>query len=168
MEKFTLTNKKNNKSTHAFISGVNEKFLLKSKRSQAWSLDLIIAGFIFLVAIMTLYLYAINYSSQSQENLNELYSEGQVASELILSENDFGILSDKRVNQTKLDEYNYTSNYSGKRDVLGVTHDFYFSIDGSNFGRLNSTQISDLIQITRITIYQDKPTKFEIYIYDEE
>ena len=140
------------------------KEFLKSKRSQAWSFDLVMAGFIFLVGIILLYVYAINYSLQPQQHMDQLFYEGSLASELILSEEDFGILTDNEINQTKLDQYD--TNYTMKRGILGVTHDFYFVMDGSLFGKENTTEIDDLIQVTRIIVYKDKPTKFEFFIYD--
>jgi len=150
-----------------------EKFILiNKKQGQAWSFDLVIAGFIFLVGIMVLYVYAINYTSQSQQHLDELFYEGRLASELILSEEDFGILTNDRVNQSKLEEYD--SYYDAKKGVLGISHDFYFNISGlelsgspaSYVGKMNTAEIEDLIQITRITIYKNKPTKLELFIYN--
>jgi hypothetical protein len=145
---------------------INKKNLGKTKRGQAWSFDLVMACFIFLVGIIALYVYAINYSSQAQQHLDQLYYEGTVASDLILGEEDFGILTNGKVNQTKLDEYG-PSGYATKKDQLGVIYDFYFSMNGEDFGRLNTTQTDSLIKITRITIYKLKPTKFELFIYDE-
>jgi hypothetical protein len=159
MEKFTSISKK----------GIN----LKSKKGQAWSFDLVMAGFIFLVGIIVLYVYAINYSSQSQQHLSELFYEGRIASELILSEEDFGILTNDKINQSKLEGYAGT-NYDSKKNTLGLSHDFYFNMSGlelsgapaSYVGKMNTTETEDLIQITRITIYKNKPTKFELFIYN--
>lgn len=147
------------------------KIYPKSRRSQAWSLDLVIAGVIFLIGIIILYVYAINYSSQSQKHLEELFYEGNLASELILSEDDFGILINKKVNQSKLDEYD--SNYTEKKRLLGLRHDFYFTMNDLEInstsvdyvGKMNTTEIENLIQVTRITIYKNKPTKFQVFVY---
>ena len=153
-----------------------EQFILinKNKKGQVWSLDLVIATFLFLVGLIMLFMYAINYSTYSQEHLDELFYEGKLAAELILSDDNFGILTNDRVNQTKLDEYNIS--YSGKKDDLGVIHDFYFKMEGLNvngipkdyLGRMNTSATTDLIEITRVTIYESKPVKFELYIYNEE
>ncbi len=136
----------------------------KNKLGQAWSFDLVMAGFIFLVGIIVLYIYALNYSSSSQKKLDQLLYEGRIASEFILSEENFGILSDGRVNQTKLDQFN--SSYTSRKDTFGIIHDFYFNLEGSTYGKINATQTKDLIQVTRITIYNNNPSKFEIFIYD--
>ena len=68
--------------------------LIKNKRAQAWSLDLVIASIIFIIGIIVLYVYAINYSSQAKDQLDELFYEGNLASELILSEKEQGISGD--------------------------------------------------------------------------
>ena len=129
-------------------------------------MDLIIAGVIFLIGIVILYNYAINYSSQSKNNLDELFYEGNLASDLILSNEDYGILSDNIVNQTKLDEFDSLSD-SEKKSALGLRYDFYFTMGGLDgfVGITNSSQVSSLIQVTRLTIYENKPVKFQLYVW---
>jgi len=146
--------------------------LLENKRAQVWSLDLLVAGIIFLIGIVVLYNYAINYSSQSKSNLDELFYEGNLASELILSEEDFGILSEGVVNQSKLETF-YNLNNSEKKNILGVRHNFYFNMTGLEIlgnstdyvGIMNSSKIDSLVQITRLTIYKNKPTKFQLFVW---
>lgn len=162
MVKYLLTNKKSVK-------------FLSSKKAQAWGLDLAVAIVIFLAGVLILYVYAINYTSQSQETLEEMKYESNLASQLILSEDDFGILTDGKVNQTKLD--NFHDNYESIKNTFGLRRDFYFvmenlTIDGAYpapyAGKINSGEVSDLIQTTRITIYKNKPIKFEIFIWENE
>lgn len=138
----------------------------KNKLGQAWSFDLVIASFIFLVGIIVFYTYALNYSSGSQKKLDQFLYEGRIASELVLSEEDFGILTDGRVNQTKLG--NFTSYYGDRKNTFGIIHDFYFNMSGLSFGKVNTRETSNFIQISRITIYNNKPTKLELFIYDEK
>ncbi len=161
---------KNKRGTRACMEDRIKNFV-PYKRSQGWGLDLIVAGVIFLTGIIVFYSYAINSSSQSQKNLEELFYEGGVAAELILSDSDSGILTGDKVNQTKLDEYN--ASYVSKKDVLGLTHDFYFYIDdleingapASYVGAINTSEAENSIQITRITIYKEKPAKLQLYIW---
>jgi hypothetical protein len=154
-----------------------EQFTLikpKAKKAQAWSLDLIVASVIFTAGIIILYVYAINYSSQTKNQLDGLFYEGNSASQLILSENDAGILSAGKINQTKLDEF-YNYDYQTKKNKLGITNDFYFTFTGLEIngvpedyvGKINNTAIENLIQVTRITLYENKPTKFQIFIWNE-
>ncbi|MFQ5531753.1 MAG: hypothetical protein ACE5ES_04015 [Candidatus Nanoarchaeia archaeon] len=148
----------------------------RDKKAQAWSLDLVVASLIFLVGIITLYIYAVNFSSQSQEQLNELFYEGNLASELILSDEDLGILTDGKVNQTKLDDF-YGLSYQEQRNLLGVKNDFYFNITGLESP--SGTPISyvgnppsvgsgseNLIQITRLTIYKNRPVKINFFAWN--
>ena len=136
----------------------------RNKKAQAWGLDLVMAVVIFLVAIVILYLYALNYSSSSKNQLEGLFYEGQLASDLILSEDDFGILTESKVNQTKLDEY--STDYTNKKATLGVINDFYFIIEDSYYGKQNTTQVENSIKITRIAIYHNRPTKLELYVWN--
>jgi len=142
--------------------------LIKKKKGQAWSLDAIMAVIIFTAAVLVLFFYALNVLSPADSKLKEIFYEGNLAADLILSENDVGILTDGRVNQTKLDDF--LGSYDQKKQTIGVTRDFYFTISGmtspSYGGKLNTTTTQDFIQITRITIYNNRPSKFELYVYE--
>lgn len=148
-------------------------FLIKNKRGQVWSLDLIIASVIFVSAIVILYVYAINYSSQTKNQLDELIYEGNLASQLILSDKNFGILSDGKINQTKLEEF-YNFDYQTQKSKFGLVNDFYFTIDGLEIngssvdyiGRTNSTEIESLMKVTRLAVYKNSPTKFELFVWN--
>jgi len=143
---------------------------MKNKKSQAWSLDLIVAVIIFMFGMIILYLYAINYSSQSRNQLDELFYEGSLAAKLILSEEVFGILSDGKINQTKLEDF-YNLSYETQKTTLGLNNDFYFTFTGLEInetpvdyvGKINNTETENLIQITRLTVYKNTPIKFNIF-----
>ena len=144
-------------------------FFPKTRRGQVWGLDLVIGCIIFMVGIIVLYFYAINYFSQSDDTLERLFYEGNLASDLILSEDDFGILIDGKINQSKLDQY--STNYSAKKELLGVTRDFYFSLSGQwgsspYYGRANTTPIENRVQVVRVAIHNNKPSKFLLYTYE--
>jgi len=155
-----------------------EQFFLikkKEKKAQIWSLDLIIASIIFITGIALLFVYAVNYSSQTVKQLNELFYEGNLASQLILSEFEPGVLSEGKINQTKLDNF-YNYSYDSQKNILGIRYDFYFTLTGleineisvSYVGRINATETKNLIQVTRLTIYKNTPAKFQIFIWGEE
>lgn len=148
------------------------RFILTNKKAQGWGLDAIIAGVIFLVGVVVLYIYAINYSAQTINDLEELYYEGNLASELILSDQNFGILTDDKVDQTKMEQYQFSTNYTLKKAELGVVNNFYFKMENLTVGGsavsyigLNSSNVESSIQVTRITVYKDKITKFEIVVW---
>lgn len=145
---------------------------LINKKAQVWGLDLVVASIIFLAGIILLYFYVINYSSQSRSQIEELSYDANLASTLILSEESAGIVSDGKINQTKLDEF-YDADYNSEKAQLGVTNDFYFTLDNleingspvSYVGKLNETETASLVKLTRVTVYKDKLTKFEIFVY---
>ena len=83
---------------------------------------------------------------------------------MILSDNSFGITSNDRINETKLTDFD--TNYVSRKTNFGLSRDFYFTLDnGINYGRVNTTGVDNFIQITRITTYNNKPTKFQLFIY---
>jgi len=103
--------------------------LIKTKKGQVWSLDIVVALLIFVSGIVILFFYAINYNSQSEQNLEDLLSQGNFASELILSDNPpYGILTNNIVDQNKLTTF-YYSDYQTLRQSLGLKDNFYFVMD---------------------------------------
>jgi len=102
-----------------------------------------------------------------------LFYEGNLASKLILSEEDFGILSDGKISQSKLENFN-NLNYESKKSLLGINNDFYFTVDELEIGgtpvdyigKINNTETESLIQITRINVYKNIPVKFKIFVWN--
>ena len=103
-----------------------------------------------------------------------MFYDGNLASKLLLSEESYGLLSDGRINQTKLEAFNSSSSQN-KKNSLGAKYNFYFTfpgmkIDGNpvnEIGIVNTTEIANLIQITRITIYENTPTKFQLFVWSQ-
>lgn len=141
--------------------------LIKNKKAQGWGLDVFVAITLFIAGVIILYVYAINYVSQSNNIVEEMSYEANLVSNLILSEDDFGILTKGIVNQTKLEDFD--SSYLSRKGSFGMKRDFYFTIgDPIEFiGQLNTSQTSNLVKVTRITIYKNTPTKLEVYVYEE-
>mgnify|MGYP001616494262 CR=1 FL=1 len=142
-----------------------------SKRAQVWSLDAMVGIIIFTAAMVVLFFYAMNYTNQSEINIEDLSYQGNIAAEFILSE-EHGILTSNKINQTKLDEF-YYSDYEKKKGELGVKDDFYFTmpdleINGSAVdyvGKMNGTAVKNVIQVTRFSIYKNKPVQFNIFVW---
>ena len=130
------------------------------------------ATLIFIIAIIILFFYAINFLSKSDEKLEEIFYEGNLASSLVLSDDEVGILTGDRVDQAKLDSF--ANSYDTKKADIGVIRDFYFTMDylevngdsAAYVGKMNVTQTENLIQITRITTYKNKPVKFQLYVWE--
>ncbi len=147
-----------------------EKFILikKRKKAQGWGLDLIAAFTIFIAILAILYFYAINYTSQTEDKFNEMLYQGNLASELIFGEDSIGIMTDGQVDPAKLNSFD--ANYNLRKAAYGVKYDFYFMFNGNPStisGKLNTTEVEDLVKITRIAVYNNKISKFELFMYDE-
>lgn len=166
-----------------------EKFILINKKAQVWGFDLMIAVIIFFAGIIAVYLYAINFTNESQDTFDSLFYEGNLISSLILSngvpENWSsleglevpGILTSNKINQTKLENfYNLTDSpeeYYSLKKILGISNQFYFSfqdmkISGQSVDKIGnfSENPENLIRIERFTIYENKPVKFIFYIWN--
>ncbi|MFA4953669.1 MAG: hypothetical protein WC584_05585 [Candidatus Pacearchaeota archaeon] len=141
------------------------------KQGQVWSLDVIVGITIFMAAMVILFFYAMNYTNQSEINMEDLSYQGNIASEFILSEQ-HGILTSNKINQTKLDSF-YYSDYGAKKSELGVKDNFYFTLTDLEIngtfvdyvGKMNETDVKNVIQVTRFTIYKNKPVQFNIFIW---
>lgn len=158
------------------------RFILTHK-SQVFGFDLMMATILFLVGITAIYVYAINFP-EAGETLDSLFYEGNLISSLILSEGlpsnwslaDVeipGILSNKKINQTKLDAF-YNTSYADLKKLLGTKNEFYFNFTGmeitglgliAGIGNYNGNP-ENLIRIERFTIYKNKPVKFTLLIWN--
>lgn len=157
------------------------------KKAQAWGFDLIAASIIFVGGIVVFYLYALNSPNQTEETLNSLNYEGDTMANTILSEGypiDWnednvaypGILSDNKIDQTKLERFYNLSidDYSKIKALFGVREEFYFYLS-ENFS-INGNQIEgigkkpsvtrNLVKITRFIVYNNKPVTFNLEIWN--
>ena len=151
----------------------------KDRKAQIWGFDLMIALTIFLVGIIIIYLYAINFSETSQDILNEMNSEAVLVSSLILSEGSPenwdagnveipGILTNKRLNETKLEnlENLILDDYHKTKISLGAVNNFYFIFEGIDGVGKEPVSTNNLIKLERLIIYNNKPVKFVLYIWN--
>jgi len=145
---------------------------VQNKKGQVWSFDIVIAILIFFAGVIILFFYAINYSNQSNEELDSLFYQGNVASEIILSgTGNFGILTDGKIDQSKLNSF-YSLTYEEMRAGLGIKDDFYFVIGGmeingvpTEYVGMKDVNAKNNIKINRFVIYKNKIVKFQIYIW---
>jgi len=161
----------------------------KNCSGQIWGFDLIIAMVIFLIGIVAVYIYAINFVSNSGNILESMFYDGHLLSSLILSEGSPknwtsydnveipGILSEEKINQTKLDFfYKLTDSEEGYeriKKLLDTSYEFYFYFPGikvmnESIGGIGKapTEQENLIKIERFTIYENKPVKLTLYIWN--
>jgi len=165
---------------------------MKSKKAQAWGFDLMIATTLFMAGVIIFYVYSINYPTEGQETLDTLLYEGNFIAESLLSEGfpnnwtadlnnviRIGILNNNKVNETKLKGlYDWTTTgqgYAQTKAIFNTRYDYFFNfsaqitlpnneeIDG--IGQWHSGNPENLIKITRLTIYQNKPVTLNVYIW---
>ena len=92
-----------------------------NKKAQGWGLDLIFALVIFIVILMAIITYAINFTSSGSNELNYLFDEASFASDILLSENPPGILTNEKIDDDKLNiliglDYQTLKSDLGKED----------------------------------------------------
>ncbi|MFH0711689.1 MAG: hypothetical protein V1889_01330 [archaeon] len=161
---------------------------MKPKKAQAWGTDLTIAFVIFSFAIIFFYFYSFNYSNETEDILETMTYEGNFIADSILSPGyptlwdesnviEIGITTDGKINQTKLENFHELAqnNYEKTKQTFGTKYDYYFfmedplnsTLEGIGKPGTNSTNIaaSNLMKITRFTIYQNKPTTAYVYIF---
>lgn len=168
----------------------------KYKKSQVWGLDLIIASIIFMAGIIVFYLYAINFSIEAEESLDALFNDGNFISNVMLSEgvpagwsegnvSSPGLVSQNKINQTKLERFYslVSSDYQKSKIMLNTKFDFYIYftgqmsinssiIDGIGKSGVNRTNIleaeslQNIVKIERFTIYNNKPTQLNVYVWN--
>ena len=163
-----------------------------SRKAQAWGFDLMIASIIFIAGIIIFYVYSLNYPAEGKDILDKLIYEGNVIADSLLSDGfptnwnsnnviRIGILTDNKVNQTKLENlYNMTvsaNGYQKTRVLFNTKYQYFFNFSeqitlpsyGNIAGIGNSFVGQDtksIIKITRVTVYNDKPTALNIYIWE--
>lgn len=161
---------------------------MRLRKAQAWGIDLAIAIIIFTVGIVFFYFYSLNQPGQAEERIRELSDDGKIIISSILSEGKpenwypgdvvkIGILSDNKINETKLDRFHTLAGtgagYERTRNLFNTEHDYYFflesnmttidpDVEGIGKKPLNP---ENLIKITRFTIYEEKPITAYIYMW---
>jgi len=159
----------------------------RQKRGQAWGFDLTIASIIFLAGILTFYLFSINYSTEGEDILEEMNYIGENIAQQILSEGSpknwnstnvqkIGILKGSKVNQTKLERfYNLSiSDYELTRSLFNTRYNYYVffqenaTLSGQEVEGIGSvpTNPKNLIKISHVTVYNNKPTTISVYIWE--
>lgn len=161
--------------------------MMVSKKAQGWGFDLIVGLAIFIAGILTFYLLSLNTYNETSDTIKSLSYEGQIVSDNILSDGSpenwnnsnvirIGIMSDNKINETKLAQFYSLSktNYALTKSLFNTNNEYYFFlsdpmvINGSTtigIGKQNVNE-SNLIKITRYTIYKDKPVTANLYIWN--
>jgi hypothetical protein len=161
--------------------------IINNKKSQAWGLDLMIASVIFSIAIVIFFFYALNNPEEGELNIDSLYYDGKIIGDSILSEGypkdwnisnvvTIGILSDKKINETKLEMFFNLSDtqYLLTKSLFNTQYNYYFFLSENmtlSFGEVEGIGSrplisQNLIKISRFVIYKNKPVTAYIYIWN--
>lgn len=161
------------------------------KKAQAWGFDMMIASMIFISGIIIFYVYSLNYPRESQETLDQLFSEGDFITESILNEGlpanwdentviRIGLTTNNKINDTKLERFHTLANnptgYAKAKSVLNTKYNFFMNFSeqmvinnnpvagvGKSF---DGEQTKNIIKITRATIYQNKIVSLNLYVWE--
>ncbi len=158
-----------------------------SKRAQSWGFDLLIGASIFLTGVLFFYVYVYSLSGGQVSKLDTFTNDGNKVANALLSSGSpenwnegnvqkIGILSDGKINDTKLQEfYSFSiSNYEKTKVLFNVNFDYYISfndpIDAGNgqvlgIGR-EPVNPENLIKVTRVVIYNEKPETLNVIIWE--
>jgi len=161
--------------------------IMTSKKAQAWGFDLLIALIIFTLGIIAFYLYALNMPNEAESIMETMNYQGNAISNSILSEGyplnwnqddvtNIGILSNNKINQTKLERFFSLSsaNYVRSKSLFNTRYEYYvslsenFTINGSEVEGIGNkpTSPKNLIKIARLTIYNNKPIIFNLEVWE--
>ena len=159
----------------------------RGRKGQAWGIDLGVAFIIFFAGVVVFYFYALNQPNET-EDLREILSyEGNSIASSILSEGypkdwnsnnvvTIGILSENKINETKLGRFYNLSlyEYAKTQNIFNTRFKYYYSLDknmsieGKELEGIGAkpANTKNLIKITRFSIYQNKPTTAYVYIWE--
>jgi hypothetical protein len=157
-------------------------FILMSK-AQFWGIDLMVAMIIFSVAIAVFYIYSLNQPSETEQNFENLFYDGGVIADALLSQGypedwnsgdvvTLGILSSGKINETKLERFYdlASSDYERTRQIFNTGYNYWFflseEMDGIDGIGLNQTNPRNLVKVTRFSIYKNKPVTVYLYIWE--
>ncbi len=159
----------------------------KNRKAQGWGFDLMIGVIIFEIAIVAFFLYSINSTEETEQSISSLNYEANNIANSLLSEgypaewteadvSKIGLLSNNKINETKLSQF-YSlslSDYSRTKLLLNTKKDYYISF--SENITLNNNSIShigylpanpqNLIKATRLASYNNRPIPIYVNVWD--
>ncbi len=164
---------------------------IKSKKSQAWGIDLTIGFTIFFAGVVLLYLYSVNSSSET-EATEQLNYDGNIIAESLLSAgspddwnsgnvNKIGIAYANIINETKLERFYSLANsdYQKTKELFNTRYDYLFSLSvnmtinsqvteqiGKPGASPENINTKNLVKITRFVFYKNKPSTMYLYVWE--
>jgi hypothetical protein len=170
--------------------------LKSNKKAQSWYLDLFFGILLFSIALVFLFQASYNLKSNHDQISEVMKVQSDLIMKMILSDgipenwtNDAnslqpGILSNGRINETKLMNFNdesfynssllkfrtrfhYHFHFTNGTDIIKINNIKYFGKQGINETNLYLTQDPlNILKINRFTIYNSSIIKMVMYIWD--
>jgi hypothetical protein len=160
---------------------------MAGKKAQGWGFDLAIAATIFSLGLVAFYLFSINSNNETTESFDNMRYESGIIANSLLSEGSpvswtetnvvrIGLLSNNQLNETKLRMFNSlaSTNYSRTKQLFRITGNYYvsfsenLSVENQTMGIIGRqpAESQNLLKVTRLTSYNNKPIVFYIYSWD--
>ncbi len=151
---------------------------MERKKAQAWGFDLVVGMVIFIIGILSFYLYTTNISAGEGEIIQRLQQNGELVADSLMSEGSpadwdetnvvrIGLLSGNRLNQTKLDSFRNLANadYNYTKILFRINNEYfiYLDEDPANGIGLDGASATNLYKITRVVVYNQSGTTLNIY-----
>ncbi len=152
--------------------------------------------FLFSVALSVFYFSTLNDTNSSDESLESISYAGREITNAILSEGfpaswdsssliQIGVLSENKINETKLEAFYLLtqSDYIRTKGLFATSYDYYFFLDSNisfnsttidGIGKpgvtrdsiVSDSSVKNLVKINRVTIYKDRPTGAVLYVWE--
>jgi len=150
---------------------------MERKKAQAWGFDLAVGAIIFLVGILSFYIFTTNISG-SDSRLQQLQKNGELIANSLMSEGSpsnwnrtnvvrIGLLTENRIDLAKLEEFRWLTefDYNRTKTLFRVNTDYFVFFDmepGNGFGR-DYAEARELIKVTRVVVYNQSVTTLNVY-----
>jgi len=151
------------------------------KGGQAWGFDLVVGTVIFVIGILSFYFYTTNLSGGEGDVIQQIQQNGELIADSLMSEGSpldwnpdnvvrIGLLSEDRINETKLDNFRSLaeSDYNRAKSLFRVNSEYfvYLGSDSANGIGRDSTDAVNLIKITRVVVHNQSITTLNVYSWN--
>jgi hypothetical protein len=164
---------------------------ISTKKSQVWSLDLMVAIFIFLGALLLFYKYTVNAGTLGEGEENNLLMDAKLISSYLVStgypeqwtESNVSLIGltdgDMRIIDWKVEQFSNIAlaDYTNSRRLLSAMNNYYVSFEDKHGNALNVNGIwgigknytadnpDSLIKVERFLIYNSSIIKLKVHVW---
>ena len=146
-----------------------------------------IAAIIFSLGILAFYFFSINSGNETAESFENLDYEAKIIADSLLSEGSpnswaesnvvrIGLLSENKINATKLESFKTLSesDYAKTKSLFNIRGNYYISFseniiianESTEFIGQKPLEAQNLLKVTRLSSYNDKPLMIYIHAWD--